>query len=155
MPVDEVARKIHDLVLVATNNEAVAGTRIEYISEPPSNVAGEEAAKVGVDKSLKLFLQLGFELPSTVIVLFAQTEAGLRSTLINQGCESQALRSSSHQFLSSTGSALSGSCGSGRVAVIAGRISQWSRDQQSIDFQHTLPHEIFHQWQMKIGRAHV
>jgi hypothetical protein len=148
VPVDEVARKIHDVALAATNNLAAAGAKIEYLSEAPTNVAGEEAAKKGVDQSLKFFSQLGFELPSTVIVLFAQTESGLRSTLINQGCDSQALRSSSHQFLSATGSALGGTCGSGRVAVIAGPISQWSRDQQSIDFQHTLPHEIFHQWQM-------
>ena len=147
MPVDEVARKIHDVVLVATSTEAVAGAKIEYISEAPSNVAGEEAAKIGVDKSLKLFSQLGFELPITVIVLFAQTESGVRSILIDQGCDSPELKTSWYQF-SSGGSALGGSCGSGRAAVVAGRISGWSRDQQSIDFQHTLPHEIFHQWQM-------
>lgn len=152
VPVDDVARKVHDVLVDGIARDTTSMVRIEYLSEEPANVTGEEAAKLGVDRALRLFAQLGFTVPFDVIVLFAKTEAGVKSILINQGCDSWALRSPTVTFLGSTGGALNGKCGGNRVAVIAGPVSLWGRDQTGIEFQHTLPHELFHQWQMNSTR---
>ena len=149
VPSDSVAKKVYESVVGAMSQEVASSTQIEYISEEPSNTVGEDAAKRGVAPALRLFAQLGFNLPNSVIVMFAKTETGVRSTLIGQGCDSALLRTNSFEYLRSTGVAVGGSCGNGRVATVAGPVARWSRDQASIDFQHTIPHELFHTWQMK------
>ena len=146
-PTDEVAKAIHELLVSAATKDISSATKIQYMSEEPANSSGETAAKLGVEPALKLYAQLGFDIPMTVIVPFAQTEEGVRSKLLAENCTSSALRSG-HLFLAATGAALGGNCGTNRAAVVAGPISRWARNQTSIDFQHTLPHEIFHQWQM-------
>jgi hypothetical protein len=146
-PADEVARTIHGLLLAASAREVVSSTKIEYLSEEPIYRTGEDSAKTGVDPALKIYAQLGFEIPKTVIVLFAKTEAGIRSKLRAEGCTASVLNTD-FAFLSSTGQALSGSCNGDRVAVVIGPTSSWSQDQLGIAFQHTVPHELFHQWQM-------
>jgi hypothetical protein len=140
---------VYDLAQGLISQEAAISTQLEFISEEPSNPSGEEAAKKGVAPALRLFSQLGFQLPNSVIVLFAKTEEGVRSSLIGQGCDSPLLRNNTFEFLRATGVAVGGSCGHNRVATVAGPVSRWSRDQSSIDFQHTIPHELFHTWQMK------
>jgi hypothetical protein len=149
MPTDDVARKVYESVVAVLSQEPATTTNIEYISEEPADTVGEDAAKRGVGPAIRLFNQLGFALPNSVIVLFAKTEAGVRSNLIGQGCDSALLRSNTFEYLRSTGVAVGGSCGSNRVATVAGPVARWSRDQLSIDFQHTIPHELFHTWQMK------
>jgi hypothetical protein len=146
-PTDEVAKTVHELLVAAISKDVASTTKIQYLSEDPVNSFGEDAAKLGVEPALKLFAQLGFDLPMTVIVLFAKTEEGVRTKLLSEGCNSGALRSG-HSFLSATGAALGGSCSNNRVAVVAGPVSRWGSNQSGIDYQHTLPHEIFHQWQM-------
>jgi len=148
-PTDEVARKVYESVAAVMSQEPAITTNIEYLSEEPANIFGEDAVKRGVGPALRLFHQLGLTLPSSVIVLFAKTEAGVRSILIGQGCDSALLRTNSFEYLRSTGVAIGGPCGSNRVATVAGPVARWSRDQSSIDFQHTVPHELFHTWQMK------
>ena len=148
-PTDEVALKVYESVAAVMSQEPAITTNIEFISEEPPNINGEDAAKRGVGPALRLYSQLGLTLPSSVIVLFAKTEAGVRSILIGQGCVSDILRTSSFEFLRSTGVALGGSCGSDRVATVAGPVARWQPDQSSITFQHTIPHELFHTWQMK------
>lgn len=149
-PVDEVALKIHDVLTAAKSRDVKSTIRVDYLSEEPVN-ALEDSAKVGVDRALTLFAQLGFAVPNDVIVLFAKTEAGVKSILIGQGCDSWALRSPSVTFLGSTGGALNGKCSANRVAVIASPVSGWG-NPSGIEFQHTLPHELFHQWQMNSTR---
>ena len=146
-PTDEVAKKIHKLLLAASTKEVVSSTKIEFLSEDPTYRSGEDSAKDGVNPALKIYTQLGFEIPKTVIVLFAKTESGIRTKLLAEGCTATALRTN-FAFLSSTGSALLDSCNNDRVAVVIGPTSTWTRNQVSIDFQHTLPHELFHQWQL-------
>ena len=146
-PTDEVAKTVHELLVDAVSKDVAGTTKIQYLSEEPVNSSGEAAAKLGIDPALKLYAQLGFDLPKIVIVLFAKSESGVRSQLLPEGCNSPAL-SSGALFLSATGAALDGSCSNNRVAVVAGPVSLWGANQSTIDFQHTLPHEIFHQWQM-------
>ena len=154
VPTDEVAKTVHELLVAAVAKDVASTTKIQYLSEEPINSSGEDAAKLGVEPALKLFAQLGFDLPMTVIVLFGKTETGIRTKLTAEGCNSAAL-SSGYLFLSSTGSALNGSCTNNRVAVVAGPVSLWVRSTDSIDYQHTLPHEIFHQWQINTASSCV
>ena len=153
VPTDEVAKTVHELLVAAVAKNIASTTKIQYLSEEPVNLAGERAAKLGVEPAIKLFAQLGFDLPMTIIVMFAQTEAGIRTQLLAEGCNSGAL-SSGHLFLSASGAALGGSCSNNRVAVVAGPVAWWGT-QSGIDFQHTLPHEIFHQWQMNTASSCV
>ena len=154
VPTDEVAKTVHELLVAAVAKDVASTTKIQYLSEEPINSSGEDAAKLGVEPALKLFAQLGFDLPMTVIVLFAKTEDGVRTKLFAENCNSAAL-SSGHLFLSATGAALNGSCSNNRVAVVAGPVSRWGPSQSGIDYQHTLPHEIFHQWQMNTASSCV
>jgi hypothetical protein len=147
VPTDDIATTVRELLVAAAVKDVASTTKIQYLSEEPVNSSGEEAAKRGVNPALKLFAQLGFDIPTTVIVLFAKSEAGVRSQLFAEGCNNREL-STGHLFLSATGGALSGSCSNNRVAVVAGPVSLWGSNQSTISFQHTLPHEIFHQWQM-------
>jgi len=135
------------LLLAASTKEVVSSTKIEFLSEDLTYRSGEDSAKDGVNPALKIYTQLGFEIPKTVIVLFAKTESGIRTKLLAEGCTATVLRTD-FSFLSSTGWALLDSCNNDRVAVVIGPTSTWTRNQVSIDFQHTLPHELFHQWQL-------
>ena len=152
VPTDEVAKTVHELLVAAVAKDVASTTKIQYLSEEPINSSGEDAAKLGVEPALKLFAQLGFDLPMTVIVLFGKTETGIRSQLFAEGCDKRIL-SSGHLYLASTGSALSGICSNNRVAVVAGPVSLWGYNYPSIEFQKTLPHEIFHQWQMNTASS--
>jgi hypothetical protein len=153
VPTDEVAKTVHELLVAAVAKDVAITTKIQYLSEEPINSSGEDAAKLSVEPALKLFAQLGFDLPMTVIVLFAKTEDGVRNKLFAEGCSSRAL-SSGHLFLRATGAALNGSCSNNQVAVVAGPVSRWG-SQSGIDFHHTLPHEVFHQWQMNTASSCV
>ena len=148
-PSDDTARKVYELAIGLMSQDVADSTKLEYISEAPPDVEGEDAAKMGVAPALRLFGQLGFQPPNSVIIFFAKTESGVRSTLIEQGCDSPLLRNNSFEYLRSTGVAVGGSCGNNRVAIVASSVSRWSRDRTSIDFQHTIPHELFHTWQLK------
>ena len=154
VPTDDVAKTVHELLVAAVAKDVASTTKIQYLSEEPVNSSGEDAAKLGVEPALKLFAQLGFDLPMTVIVLFAKTEAGVRSKLFAEGCTDPYLRRD-FLYLNSTGVALQQGCSSSRVAVVAGPVSRWVRSTDSIEYQHTLPHEIFHQWQMNTASSCV
>ena len=154
VPNDEVAKTVHELLVAAVAKDVASTTKIQYLSEEPINSSGEDAAKLGVEPALKLFAQLGFDLPMTVIVLFAKTEDGVRSKLFAEGCTDPYLKRD-FQYLNSTGVALQQGCSSNRVAVVAGPVSRWVRSTNSIEYQHTLPHEIFHQWQMNTASSCV
>ena len=155
VPTDEVAKTVHELLVTAVAKDVTSTTKIQYLSEEPVNTNGEHSAKLGVEPALKLFAQLGFDLPMTVIVLFAKTEAGVRTQLLAEGCTDPFLRTD-FKYLAATGQAITQGCSNNRVAVIAGPVSRWGMfTQLSIDFQHTLPHEIFHQWQMNTASSCV
>jgi len=129
------------------SQEPATTTNIEYMSEEPANIFGEDAVKRGVEPALRLFHQLGLTLPSSVIVLFAKSEAGVRSILIEQGCDSAWLRTNSFAYLGRVGVAV-GWCGSDRYGTTVSP-GVLLRNSSTIEFHHVIPHELFHAWQAK------
>ena len=144
LPVDEIARKVQMLVTDAMQLDAATSVKLEYLSEPPSNNLDEIKKREGLDRALKLFAQLGFDHSTSVIVMFGQTNDGVRKALLEQGCRGIALSDPNAGVL---GVALDGNCGANRVAVTVNAPSTPTRERSSIDFQHELPHEVFHTWQ--------
>ncbi len=144
LPIDDVARRVQQLVTDAMQSEATSSVKLEYLSEYPSNSLDEISKREGLLKALKLFAQLGFDHSSSVIVMFGQTNDGVRKALLAQGCQGIALSDPNAGVL---GGALDGNCGTNRVAVTVNAPSTPTRERSSIDFQHELPHEVFHTWQ--------
>ena len=144
LPIDDVARRVQQLVTDAMQSEATSSVKLEYLSEYPSNSLDEISKREGLLKALKLFAQLGFDHSSSVIVMFGQTNDGVRKALLAQGCQGIALSDPNAGVL---GVALDGNCGANRVAVTVNAPSTPTRARSSIDFQHELPHEVFHTWQ--------
>jgi hypothetical protein len=144
MPTDEVARKTQLLVTEAMKSTAVQSVRIEYLTEEPASALDVTSKKEGLDKALKLYAQLGFDWNRSIIVVFGRTNDGVRSMLLAQGCRGIALGDPNAGVL---GGAIDGNCGTNRVAVTVNAPSSPTRQRTSIDFQHELPHEVFHTWQ--------
>ena len=145
LPIDEIARKVQQLVIDAMQSEVTTSVKLEYLSEYPSNPLDEISKREGLDKALKLFAQLGFDHSTSVIVMFGQTNDGVRKALLAQGCQGPAL--GNEQFAGLLGAALDGNCGANRVAVTVNAPSTSTRERSSVDFQVELPHEVFHTWQ--------
>ena len=144
LPIDEIARKVQQLVIEAMQSEVTTSVKLEYLSEYPSNPLDEISKREGLVKALKLFAQLGFDHSTSVIVMFGQSNDGVRKALLAQGCQGIALSDPNAGVL---GAALDGNCGANRVAVTVNAPSTPTRERSSIDFQHELPHEVFHTWQ--------
>jgi hypothetical protein len=146
IPSDAVARKVYDLVIDALSVGPSSTAIIECLLEGSDYEKLVSEACPGGSRAAEFYSKLGFPLPAKNYVVFSQTDVGLRRIATEKGCDQPPIYL---QSLAGGGYAIGGRCRSGETLVIAGRLQDWAAAHgPTIGFHHTVPHELFHQWQM-------
>jgi hypothetical protein len=150
VPTDQIAREIHDVVVLGQSQKRTASSEFVHVVEPTiSSSQYVEQAKADAGRAGLFFDALGFSLPRRVIVFYSVTGDWLRYEADSRGCFQRPAAGvdwKTDQFALG-GYAIPGYCNDGSVVVIAGDPQRWGRIG-TLNFHHVLPHELFHQWQM-------
>jgi hypothetical protein len=154
VPRNEVSQVVQSEIQSGMASLTKSTTVWDFIEEDTLAPAIREALIYGLSRSLELFAQLGFDASSRLLILSANTEAGLRQRLLMEGCISPRLRDASTIFMAVGGWA-HGDCGGSRYGISihgigTGLVSLPT--YRSLSYQHILPHEAFHVWRLRIGR---
>lgn len=144
-PVDEVQRVIDDIREASLKLQFLNTNKFEFVFQSPTTSEVEEKTKRSLINAIPVFAKLGFSITDGLIIV-AKDNTWLRDELIRNGCNVN------FTFPDTTGFFVARSCQSGNGAIAS---KHWDalRFRDGLDglyFNHTIPHEYFHQIQLQL-----
>jgi hypothetical protein len=143
--VDEV-QKVIDEIRNAALSQLYTGTEaFKYVFQNPTSVEIETKTKRSLDKAIPVFSKLGFPITDGLIII-AKDDNWLREELTRNGCRADG------SFPKATGFYIARSCAAGHGAIVTYHwdVMKFNDGLDGLYFNHTIPHEYFHQIQAKL-----
>ena len=143
--VDDVQKVVDDIRKNALTLSYSNTATFKFVFQAPTSIEVEEKTKRSLMNAIPVFAKLGFPITDGLI-LVSKDDAWLREELIRYGCNVN------FTFPQSTGFYVSKSCQSGKGAVTSKHwdVMKFSDGLDGLYFNHTLPHEYFHQIQSEL-----
>ncbi len=144
-PVDEVQKVIDEIRNTAMKLEYLNMQTFKFVFQSPTTSLVEEKTKRSLENAIPVFAKLGFSITEG-LVLVGKDDNWLRDELIKNGCNVN------YTFPQATGFFVPNSCQSGNGAVTSKHwdVLRLSDGLDGLYFNHTIPHEYFHQIQHKL-----
>ena len=142
---DDVQKVIDEIRKNALELSYSGKPNFKFVFQAPTSIEVEEKTKRSLTNAIPVFAKLGFPITDGLI-LVSKDDAWLREELIRNGCRVN------FTFPQSTGFYVTNSCQSGNGAVTSKHwdVMKFSDGLDGLYFNHTLPHEYFHQIQSTI-----
>jgi hypothetical protein len=140
--VDDVQKVIDEIRNAALSQPYANPVKVEYVFQSPTSIEVETKTKRSLDKAIPVYSKLGFPVTDGLVIV-AKDDNWLREELIRNGCRV------SFAFPQSTGFYVAKSCTSGNGALVSRHwdVMKFSDGLDGLYFNHTIPHEYFHQIQ--------
>jgi hypothetical protein len=144
-PVDDVQKVIDEIRKTALGLQYSNMPTFKFVFQSPTSSEVEEKTKRSLINAIPIFAKLGFPITDGLI-LVAKDDTWLREELIRNGCNVN------FTFPDSTGFYVPKSCQSGNGAVTSKHwdVLKFSDGLDGLYFNHTIPHEYFHQIQSQL-----
>ena len=142
---DDVQKTIDEIRIAALGLQYTNTSTFRFVFQSPTSSEVEEKTKRSLLNAIPVFAKLGFPITDG-LVLVSKDDTWLRDELIKNGCNVN------YTFPQSTGFFVPKSCQSGYGAVTSRHwdVMKFSDGLDGLYFNHTLPHEYFHQIQSQI-----
>lgn len=143
--VDDVQKVIDEIRKNALALTNLSTSTFKFVFQAPTSAEIEEKTKRSLINAIPVFAKLGFPITDGLI-LVSKDDAWLREELIRNSCRVN------FTFPQSTGFYVAKSCQSGKVAITSKHwdVMKFSDGLDGLYFNHTIPHEYFHQIQSEL-----
>jgi hypothetical protein len=144
--VDEVQKVIDDIRVSALKLSDPSSAKFSFVFQSPTSLEVEAKTKRSLLNAIPVYAKLGFPITDGLI-LVSKDDAWLKDELMRNGCRTD------FTFPQSTGFYVGNSCTSGHGAVTSKHwdVMKFNDGLDGLYFNHTIPHEYFHQIQYSMN----
>jgi len=145
-PVDEVQKVIDEIRKSALGLQYSNTQTFKFVFQSPTTSEIEEKTKRSLMSAIPVFAKMGFPITDGLIIV-AKDNTWLRDELIRNGCNAN------FTFPDTTGFYVAKSCQSGNGAITSKHWDalKFNDGLDGLNFNHTIPHEYFHQIQQQLN----
>jgi hypothetical protein len=143
--VDDVQKAVDDIRKTALDLEYINTSTFKFVFQSPTTSEIEEKTKRSLNNAIPIFAKLGFKITDGLI-LIDKDDTWLRAEMSRNGCRNDFTSSQS------TGFYVAKTCVSGNGVITSKHwdVLKFSDGLDGLYFNHTIPHEYFHQIQSQL-----
>ena len=147
-PIDDVQNVIDGIRTTALNSPDRSTSNFKFVFQAPTSLEIELKTKRSLLNAIPLFAKLGFPITDGLI-LVSKDDLWLKEELMRNGCNVD------FTFPQSTGFYVGNTCQLGNGAITSKHwdVMKFEEGLDGLYFNHTLPHEYFHQIQFGMYRS--